>query len=239
VARLVRSGRPRAGRRSETGAVAPRSAPTQRAPAALQERTCILQCQVATRRCRPGAHGRRVRDGANRGSEENSGHAYNFRDKRLKRASFDVPGAPSYTLVFDEGSRGSSLSPRGEATGGYTDLNGTMHGFVRDHRGAITTFDAPGADITPGDGAGTTPLSINPAAEVTGWYCDAQFFIHGFLRDAKGHVTEFDAPDASTACFLGLTEPVGINAAGEITGIYWDSPRAPGKSGEDGGDFWR
>jgi hypothetical protein len=36
------------------------------------------------------------------------------------------------------------------------------HGFVRDNRGAITTFDAPAA----GTGAfqGIIPVSINPAA---------------------------------------------------------------------------
>ena len=73
-------------------------------------------------------------------------------------------------------------------------------------------------------GAGTIPLSINPAGEVTGYYFDTDSFAHGFLRDAKGNVTDFDAPGASTACFFGLTVAQGINAAGEITGNYYDSP---------------
>jgi hypothetical protein len=132
--------------------------------------------------------------------------------------TFNVSGATEYTYpFFGVGAFGSTLNPSSEATGAYFDANGTGHGFVRDPRGAITTFDAPGA---VGE---TSPLSINPAGEVTGFYIDANAFAHSFLRDAKGNVTEFDAPGASTACFFGLTGANGINAAGEITGNYFDS----------------
>jgi hypothetical protein len=137
--------------------------------------------------------------------------------------TFNIPGATDYLYEFNgEGPLGSTLNPSGEATGNYNDVNGTEHGFVRAPLGAITTFDAPDADITPGDFAGTIPLSINPAGEVTGYYFDTQFNTHGFVRDANGHVTEFDAPGASSLCF-GLTTPTGINAAGEITGFYEDA----------------
>jgi len=138
--------------------------------------------------------------------------------------TFNVPGTTEYVYqAFGEGPLGSTLNPSGEATGGYEEADCTLHGFVRAPLGAIATFDAPGADITPGDCAGTIPLSINPAGETTGFYVDAQFFFHGFVRDANGHVTDFDAPGASTDCFFGLTFPQGINAAGEITGSYLDS----------------
>lgn len=138
--------------------------------------------------------------------------------------TFNVPGATEYIYpFFGEGPLGSTLNPSGEATGNYGDANGTGHGFVRDQGGAITTFDAPGADLTPGDFGGTIAFSINPAGETTGFYFDAQFFVHGFVRDANGQVTDFDAPDASTACPFGLTQPQGINARGVITGFYWDS----------------
>jgi len=138
--------------------------------------------------------------------------------------TFNVSGATAYTsFFFGFGPAGSSLNPADEATGGYFDANGTMHGFVRDGRGVTTTFDAPGADITPGDGAGTTPLAINQAGEITGYYVDADFFWHGFFRDLHGTVTDFDPPGASTACFFGLTTPWGINAAGEVIGAYYDS----------------
>jgi hypothetical protein len=137
--------------------------------------------------------------------------------------TFNVPGATDYVYeFFGEGPMGSTLNPLGEATGNYNDVNGTEHGFVRDLLGAITTFDAPDADITPGDFGGTIPLAINPAGEITGYYFDPQFFAHGFVRDANGHVTEFDAPGASIDCGNG-TFPFGINAAGQITGVYYDS----------------
>jgi hypothetical protein len=138
--------------------------------------------------------------------------------------TFNVSGATEYIYPYwGVGPSGSTLNPSGEATGGYGDANFTIHGFVRDPSGAITTFDAPGADITPGDFAGTLPLSINQAGEVTGYYFDANYLAHGFVRDKKGNVTAFDAPDASTACWFGLTSPASINAGGEITGNYLDS----------------
>jgi hypothetical protein len=144
-----------------------------------------------------------------------------LRDTHGTFTSFDVPGTAFYTLVFSEGPPGSSLSPVGEATGGYIDTNGLFHGFVRDNLGAITTFDAPG-------GFGfTIPLAINPAGEVAGYFFDANFFTHGFFRDANGNVTAFDVPDASTACFLGLTMATGMNAAGKITGTYYDAQCNP------------
>jgi hypothetical protein len=149
-------------------------------------------------------------------------HAF-LRDRNGTFTSFDVPGAVFYINVTFVGSPGSSLNPSGEATGGYNDANGFLHGFVRDNHGAITTFDPPDAVN------GTFPLSINAAGEVTGYYVDAKF-AHGFLRDANGHLTVFDAPGAgtvTTACFFGLTYPQGINAGGKITGQYYDPQCRP------------
>jgi hypothetical protein len=142
--------------------------------------------------------------------------------------TFNVPGALLYAAAFSgEGPAGSSLNPAAEATGGYVDPNFVVHGFVRDPEGAITTFDAPGAGTIVGSFQGTTPLAINPAGEVTGYYFDTNFFVHGFFRDLHGAVTDFDAPGASAACFFGLTFPSGINAAGDITGNYSDSECNP------------
>ena len=142
--------------------------------------------------------------------------------------TFNVPGALLYAAAFSgEGPAGSSLNPAAEATGGYVDPNFVVHGFVRDPEGAITTFDAPGAGTIVGSFQGTTPLAINPAGEVTGYYFDTNFFVHGFFRDLHGAVTDFDAPGASAACFFGLTVPSGINAAGDITGNYSDSECNP------------
>ena len=43
----------------------------------------------------------------------------------------------------------------GEITGYYEDANNVFHGFVRSPEGKFTTFEAPGADTTPGDFNGT------------------------------------------------------------------------------------
>jgi len=51
------------------------------------------------------------------------------------------------------------------------------HAFLRAPNGTLTTFDVrfPGASQT-------TPLAINPAGEIAGWYYDANFIQRGFLR---------------------------------------------------------
>ena len=78
----------------------------------------------------------------------------------------------------------------------------------------ITTFDVPGSTIT-------SPLSINPAGEVTGVYYEYSFYLsHGFLRKKDGNITTFDVPGST------LTIPRSINPAGQITGTYLTSAGA-------------
>jgi hypothetical protein len=74
----------------------------------------------------------------------------------------------------------------------------------------FTTFDPPGSQ-------GTSPVSINPAGQITGNYFDANFATHGFLRAADGTITTFDAPGASDGTF-----PVAITPQGLIVGTYFD-----------------
>ena len=74
----------------------------------------------------------------------------------------------------------------------------------------LTSFDPTGS-------TSTFPASINPAGVITGFYSDASFVNHGFLRDADGTITTFD-PSASTS-----TMPTGINPEGDIVGSYTDS----------------
>jgi hypothetical protein len=47
-------------------------------------------------------------------------------------------------------------------------------------------------------------------------------FLHGFVRDAGGTITVFDAPAASPLPFYG-TVAFSINTAGMITGLYEDA----------------
>ena len=76
-------------------------------------------------------------------------------------------------------------------------------------KSAFTTFDPPGS-------VGTSPNSINRSGAITGWYYDANFVGHGFVRSPHGTLTTFDPPGATG------TLPISINPAGTITGNYFD-----------------
>src|SRR5260370_36173996 len=51
------------------------------------------------------------------------------------------------------------------------------------------TFDVPGA-LEAVNG-------INPAGAITGWYFEANFVGHGFLRAPDGTITTFDPPGST------------------------------------------
>jgi len=70
-----------------------------------------------------------------------------------------------------------------------------------------TTIDPPGSE-------GTTLSSINPAGAITGFFLDANFVPHGFLRTPNGAITPFDPPSSTG------TTPEAINPGGVITGYY-------------------
>ena len=88
----------------------------------------------------------------------------------------------------------------------------------------IVSFDAPGADTTPGDLNGTYPSSINVWGFITGSYQGADTVFHGFLRSPEGRFTTFEAPGAdTTAGSFNGTSPNSINDLGVITGSYTDA----------------
>ena len=62
-----------------------------------------------------------------------------------------------------------------------------------------------------------TPMGINPAGAITGFYVDANSVQHGFVRARSGKITEFD-PTGSI-----FTNPNAIDAPGNITGFYFDA----------------
>jgi len=77
---------------------------------------------------------------------------------------------------------------------------------VRDPKGNITVFDAPGSGIY--EGSETIPVSINIFGVITGYCWDGvttyggqnafgnppQPVLSGFLRDPKGNITVFAEP---------------------------------------------
>ncbi|PYT26012.1 MAG: hypothetical protein DMG58_23295 [Acidobacteria bacterium] len=82
----------------------------------------------------------------------------------------------------------------------------------------FTTFDAPGAGANQNQG--TAPVAINPAGAITGYYIDANWGGHGFLRAPDGTFTTFDVPGSNSANGAG-TVPASINSSGTVTGTYF------------------
>jgi hypothetical protein len=72
--------------------------------------------------------------------------------------------------------------------------------------GVFATFDAPGAVN------GTIPASINPNGTIAGYFYDANFVDHGFVRTPGGGVATFNGTQANA-----------INAQGAIAGTYFDA----------------
>jgi len=119
--------------------------------------------------------------------------------------NFDAPGAtcvdayPTCTNV-------AAISPTGFIVGNYNGDGGGM--FLRSPSGTFAEFGVPNA---LGNGA----TAVNAAGTVTGYWTDGDYNLHGFVRDASGTITSFDAPNAGP----GGTWPVVINANGDIAGF--------------------
>jgi len=108
-----------------------------------------------------------------------------------KTITFDTPGADTKPGDYN-GTYSSSINARGVIAGSNQDASGTCHGFLRSPDGEFTTFDAAGADLTPGGYNGTSPSSVNDRGVIAGWYTDASRFNHGFLRsptEISNHLT--------------------------------------------------
>ena len=86
--------------------------------------------------------------------------------------------------------------------------------------GRIITFEVPGAAGTWGEG-------IIAGGAIIGYYGDANWVLHGFLRAPDGHFTTFTDPDACTSsnpsCVYLGTAATDINEEGAITGPYTDA----------------
>jgi probable HAF family extracellular repeat protein len=67
-------------------------------------------------------------------------------------------------------------------------------------------------------GGGTVAYSINDEGVVAGYFTDAKFVQHAFLRDEDGKFTTFDAPGAAYS-----TVARAINAQGLVAGYFSDS----------------
>lgn len=153
--------------------------------------------------------------------------------------------AEQFTIFDVTGSVGTfpqSINADSTVTGFSVDGEGVAHGFVRASDGTIVSFKAndPVSINTKGWTAGTfgdhaflrSPqgkiekfsvdrqvtgaTAINDHRQVVGDTTDAGGVTHGFLRDAYGAITVFDAPGASQ------TIPIGLNTDGASTGFFVD-----------------
>jgi Bacterial Ig-like domain (group 3) len=142
----------------------------------------------------------------------------------------DVPGEDTGK---GEGTFPVCINGAGEIAGDYSTTittssgsNSFAHGFVRDASGTITTFDAVPLPTSYGStNPGTYVISINASGEVAGFYIDGVGAEHGFLRDASGTISTFEAPNAGSGPAQG-TLVTGIDAAGDVIGVYADATNA-------------
>jgi hypothetical protein len=132
--------------------------------------------------------------------------------------SFDAPGA-DLTPGDGNGTFPVGINNFGVIAGTYSDANDVNHGFLRFPDGKFVAIDVPGADMTPGSFNGTAVQAINDAGVVTGAYFDASGEGHGFLRNAEGKFTKFDAPDLGGSG----TTPIALNLEGAVVGFYMNS----------------
>lgn len=135
-------------------------------------------------------------------------------------------------LPVPRGTFPAAINKRGEITGHCVDSIAVAHGFVRDARGKITVFDAPGTG--PLQRQGTFATDINDSGVIVGFYIDSNRVHHGFLRDPNGAITTFDAPGAGTGLqpeVLGDPEllsgqgtiATSVNDAETTIGYFFDS----------------
>ena len=66
---------------------------------------------------------------------------------------------------------------------------------------------------------------LNPSGAITGNYFDASGVLHGYVREADGTFTTWEAPGAGTGAGQG-TLGASINVSGIIAGEYLDASNA-------------
>jgi len=132
--------------------------------------------------------------------------------------SFDAPGAGT-TPDNSNGTFPLGVNQLGTVVGYYEDDNSVSHCFIRTADGKITTFDAPGADVSPAAQAGSQLTGISPTGLTVGLYTGSNLVTHGFLRSPGGQFTSFDASPNSVSTF-----PNGpVNLEGALVGFYADT----------------
>jgi hypothetical protein len=144
------------------------------------------------------------------------------KDRRGEVASFDVPDA-SFLLVKGNNDRGQVVGEYGDAgaTPGPDGMlpPGSVHGFVRDRRGAIRSFDVPFFRLHD-------VADINDRGQIVGYYDNPDNAGGGaFLREPNGAITRIDVPGAL------VTNAHAINNRGQVVGAYLEAGAVPNPDG--------
>ena len=84
--------------------------------------------------------------------------------------------------------------------------------FLRKHGGGFVIIDYPGAVETVAHG-------IAANGDISGYYTNADFGVHGFIRHPNGSFESFDFPGAAP----GTTEVSRMDDDGNIVGTYYDA----------------
>jgi hypothetical protein len=100
-------------------------------------------------------------------------------------------------------------------TFGCNDSGVIDRGFVADDSGNFSEFVIPGA-------TNVAAVGLNNGGMIVGFYKDALFATHGFLRTAAGKIAKFDEPDAYHGGGFEGTRPFAVNDRGVIAGFYQD-----------------
>lgn len=132
-------------------------------------------------------------------SSGDSGY-HGFLLKGKKYTQYDVQLGKLSTSLFgvnNNGDLAGSVGANGQLNQGFVDVGGNIQFFTV-------------------NSSNTYAYSINDSGESVGDYTDSSGYPHCFYRDAKGNITQLNAPNTYlTACF-------GINDAGVIAGSWVD-----------------
>jgi uncharacterized membrane protein len=140
------------------------------------------------------------------------------KDRSGRVTTFTVPGAAATFAggINDHGQIAGTWYDPGFQLGQGPPPPGTIHGFIRQPNGRITTFDLPASFD------GTAVTDINDRGQVVGQTADAQGRGIGFLRDPNGRVTKIDVPGAQKVDY-----PLALNNRGQVVASYTDAGAPP------------
>jgi len=123
-----------------------------------------------------------------------------FRDASGVLTPFDGPGLGAAEI--------NGMNANNDIVGTYfIDAHQNLGGFIRHQDGTFTLFRIKGA--YPGS---LHLAGINGKGEIAGYYSDANFVSHGFLRKANGRIVTFYIGQSTTAS--------AINDKGWIAGFH-------------------